>query len=182
METPATQNKQSLWALLKPYTGILTLLVLFTLGSNALNLLLPKITASAIDAFTGHRFVFTSFIEEFFAASFFIFVLVYLQSIVQTYASERVARDLRKHVSEKISRQSYAFIQKMNPAKLLTNLTSDIDSIKLFVAQAIVSLVSSVFIIIGASILLIMIDWRLALAVLMIIPIIGGTFFFILGK
>jgi ATP-binding cassette subfamily B protein len=182
MDSQTIPKKQSLWSLLKPYTGILSLLVLFTLGSNALNLVLPKVTAAAIDAYTGNHFVFTTFIEEFFSASFFIFVLVYLQSIVQTYASERVARDLRKNVAEKISLQTYAFIQKMNPAKLLTNLTSDIDNIKTFVAQAIVSLVSSVFIIIGASILLIMIDWRLALAVLAIIPIIGGTFFFILGK
>jgi len=176
------QNKQSLWSLLKPYTGMLVLLVLLTLASNALNLLLPEITANAIDAYTGNHLVLTAVIEEFFFASFFIFIFVYLQSIVQTYASERVARDLRKKVSEKISRQSYAFIQNMNPAKLLTNLTSDIDNIKTFVAQAIVSLVSSVFIIIGASILLLRIDWRLGLAVLAIVPVIGITFFFILGK
>jgi ATP-binding cassette subfamily B protein len=64
----------------------------------------------------------------------------------------------------------------------LTNLTSDVDNIKTFVAQAIVSIVSSAFIIIGATVLLLLIDWRLALAVLTIVPIIGITFFFILGK
>ncbi|HEY5221313.1 MAG TPA: ABC transporter ATP-binding protein [Candidatus Paceibacterota bacterium] len=176
------QNKPSLTSLLRPYLGILTWLILFTLASNALNLLLPKIIASAIDAYTGNHLVLTTVIVEFFSASFFIFVFVYLQSIVQVYASERVARDLRKDVSAKISRQSYAYVQTTNPAKLLTNLTSDIDNIKSFVAQAIVSIVSSVFIIIGASILLLMIDWRLALAVLAIIPILGGTFFFVLSK
>jgi len=182
MEPEAKQNKQSLWSLLRPYAGMLALLVLFTLASNALNLLLPEITAWAIDAYTGGHLVFKTVIEEFFFSSFLIFIFVYAQSIVQTYVSERVARDLREKVSTKISRQSYAFIQKMNPAKLLTNLTSDIDNIKSFVAQAIVSLVSSVFIIIGASILLLTIDWRLALAVLAIVPVIGITFFFILGK
>lgn len=182
MNIMETQKKGGLWSLLNPYLGILALLILFTLASNALNLLLPKIIASAIDAYTGNHLVFTTVIEEFFFTSFFIFIFVYLQSIVQTYASERVARDLRKDVSAKISRQSYAYIQTTNPAKLLTNLTSDIDSIKSFVAQAIVSIVSSVFIIIGASILLLMIDWKLALAVLAIIPIIGGTFFFVLSK
>jgi ATP-binding cassette subfamily B protein len=43
-----------------------------------------------------------------------------------------------------------------------------------------VSLVSSVVTIIGAAIILLIIDWKLALAVLTIIPIIGGTFFVIL--
>ena len=82
----------------------------------------------------------------------------------------------------KISKQNYRFIQDKNPAKLLTNLTSDIDSIKQFVAQAIVSLVSSAVIIIGAAVILLYIDWKLALAVLTIIPIIGGTFFIILRQ
>ena len=176
------KKKEGLWSLLKPYFGILALLILFTLASNALNLLLPKVIASAIDAYAGNHLVLATVIEEFFFASFFIFVFVYLQSIVQVYASERVARDLRKDISAKISRQSYAYIETTNPAKLLTNLTSDVDNIKSFVAQAIVSIVSSVFIIIGASILLIMIDWRLALAVLAIIPVLGGTFFFVLSK
>ena len=49
-------------------------------------------------------------------------------------------------------------------------------------AQAIVNIVSSVFIILGASILLLSINWKLGLAVLTIVPIIGGTFFFVLSK
>ena len=179
---PNPVKKEGLWSLLRPYAGMLGLLVVFTLASNALNLLLPRITASAIDAYTGGHFVLATVVGEFFFSSFFIFVFVYLQSIVQTYASERVARDLRKKVSAKISRQSYAYIQKANPAKLLTNMTSDVDNIKSFVAQAIVSLVSSVFIIIGASVLLLMINWKLGLTVLAIVPIIGGTFFFVLRK
>jgi len=179
MEIP---DKPGIASILKPYLGMITFLGIFTLASNALNLLLPIITSSAIDAYGAHHLVLATVIEEFFFAALFIFIFVYLQSVLQTYTSERVARDLRKRVSEKISRQSYAYIQKANPAKLLTNLTSDIDSIKTFVAQAIVSIVSSLFIIIGASILLLIIDWRLALAVLLIVPIIGGTFFFILSK
>ena len=48
--------------------------------------------------------------------------------------------------------------------------------------MAIVSLASSIFIIIGASILLISIDWKLALSVLVIIPIIIGAFFIVFRK
>jgi ATP-binding cassette subfamily B protein len=105
-----------------------------------------------------------------------------VQSIIQTLASEKVARDLRSRLSDKISRQSYAFILQANPSRLLTNLTSDIDSIKLFVSHAVASIVSSVFVIIGASILLIFINWQLALVVLSIIPIISIAFFLIFNK
>jgi ATP-binding cassette, subfamily B, bacterial len=89
---------------------------------------------------------------------------------------------LRTRLADKISRQSYAFIQQSNPSKLLTNLTSDIDSIKMFVSMAVVSLASSLFIIIGASILLISINWELALSVLIIIPLIIGAFIVVFRK
>ena len=111
-----------------------------------------------------------------------IFVFIYLQSVVQVYASERVARNLRSRLSEKISVQSFSYIQKANPSKLLTNLTSDIDSVKMFVAQAVATIASSIFIIIGACILLLTINWKLALTVIAIIPLIGVTFFIILRK
>ena len=188
MEQPTdkTRTKKSvqpsLFGLLKPYTGLIAPLVLLAMLSNGLNLALPEFIAGGIDAFTGGNFIMTTFAIEFFIAALLIFIFSFLQSIVQTYASERVAKDLRTQVSAKISLQSYAYVQTTTPAKLLTNLTSDIDGIKTFVSLAIVSIVSSLFIIIGASILLISINWRLALVVLTLVPIIGGTFFLIFGK
>jgi len=188
MEKPKDQpaNKQpkkpGVFGLLKPYMGLVVLLILFALFSNGINLLLPKIVANGIDAYTHKQFVYKPIIIEFTGAVIVIFIFTYLQSIIQTYASERVARDLRSRLSDKISKQSYAFVERVNPSKLLTNLTADVDSIKMFVSQAVVSIASSLFIIIGASILLLTINWRLALCVIAIIPIIGGTFFYVLKK
>ena len=166
--------------LLKPYWVLISLLVVFTIAGNALNLWLPKIMSAAIDSFARSGSSVHILLLEFFFAAVGIFVLAFLQSIIQTYASERVARDLRTRTVAKISLQDYATIQKITPAKLLTNLTSDIDNIKTFVSQAIVSIISSLFLIVGSSILLLMINWRLALAVLLIIPLIGGTFYAVL--
>jgi ATP-binding cassette subfamily B protein len=171
-----------IFSLLKPYGGMVALLILFALFSNGINLFLPKIIANGIDAYTHKHFDVKQIITEFSLAVLLIFIFGYLQSIIQTYASERVARDMRTRLSDKISKQSHAFIEKANPSKLLTNLTADTDSIKLFVSQAIVSIVSSLVIIIGASILLLTINWRLALTVIAIIPIIGGTFFYVLRQ
>jgi ATP-binding cassette subfamily B protein len=175
-------KKPGILHLLKPYLGIILLLIVFTLVSNAINLLIPKIISKSIDAFSLGKFLFKPAIFQFTLAVVSIFVFSYLQSIIQTYASERVARDLRTRLAHKISKQTYAFIEHANPSKLLTNLTADVDSIKLFISQAIASIISSVFIIIGASVLLITINWKLALCVIAIIPIIGVTFFVVLRK
>ncbi len=179
---PDQPKKPGIFSLLKPYMGLVIFLVIFAMFSNSINLLLPKIIANGIDAFTHKQFVYKPLITEFTIAVAAIFIFTYLQSVIQTYASEKVARDLRSRLSDKISRQSYAFVETVNPNKLLTNLTADVDSIKMFVSQAIVSIVSSLFTIIGASILLLTINWRLALCVIAIIPIIGGTFFYVLKK
>ncbi len=89
---------------------------------------------------------------------------------------------MRNNLSEKISIRTFAEVQTITPSKLLTNLTSDIDSVKNYVSQAVVNIVSSVFLIIGGSFLLLSINWKLGLSVLVILPIIGGTFYFILSK
>ena len=56
-----------------------------------------------------------------------IFIFTYLQNISQVYVSERVARDLRNQLAEKISNQTYTYIEKITPEKILTNLTADVD-------------------------------------------------------
>ena len=185
-QTPSKKEKKpqgpSIFGILKPYRGWVFLLIILALLSNGLNLFLPKIIANGIDGFIRGNGDIPQVILYFTLAGLGIFVFTYLQSVVQTFTSEKVARDLRGSLSAKISHESYSSIQQITPARLLTNLTSDIDAVKLFVSQAIVALVSSLCLIIGASALLISIDWKLALVVLLILPFIGGTFAFIFSK
>jgi ATP-binding cassette subfamily B protein len=172
----------SLIGLLKPYARLITTLAALTILGNSLNLLVPRIVARAIDSHTRGELVLALVSRELLVAALGIALFTYLQSIVQTYAAERVARDLRTRLVTKISAQDHAYVQQVTPATLLTHLTSDVDAIKMFVAMAIASLISSVFLIIGASVLLLSINWELALAVLAMLPVIGLTFFVVLGR
>jgi len=171
-----------LMGLLSAYWPWIAVLVLLTILGNGLNLLVPRLIANAIDSFGKAGFALPNVVWQFCLAAAGIFVFSYLQSVLQTLTSERVARDLRTRLVGKIALQEYAYIQKVTPSKLLTNLTSDVDAIKNFVSQAIASIVSSLFLIIGASILLLMINWVLALAVLIVVPFIGITFYVVLSK
>jgi ATP-binding cassette subfamily B protein len=175
-------KKPSIFSLLKPYSKLIFLLILFALLSNGINLLVPKLIEYGIDSYSSGGFKMERIITYFVVAIVLVFIFTYCQSIIQTLASERVAKDLRSRLSDQISRQSHSFIEESNPSKLLTNLTADVDSIKLFVSQAIVSIASSIFLIIGSSILLLTINWKLALVIIAIIPIIGITFYMVLRK
>jgi ATP-binding cassette subfamily B protein len=180
---PNTQSPgPGMFSLLKPYSGMVILLIIMALLGSGINILIPKIIAQGIDAYSAHNFDAASVIVQFLLAATAIFVFTFLQNVLQTYASEKVAKDLRTQLSGKISDQSYTYVLKSNPSKLLTNLTSDVDSVKMFVSQAFVTIISSVFVIIGTSVLLISINWKLALTVIAIVPIIGGTFFIVLRK
>ncbi len=168
--------------LLKPYKLLVAILVVLTVVSNAFNLVVPKLMSHAIDAYTQGHFVMKTVVLQFLVVAVLVFILTYAQNGVQIWTAERVAKDLRTRLAAKISEQSFAWVEQITPAKLLTNLTSDVDAVKLFVSQAIASIISSLFLIAGSSVLLISINWRLAMAVLGVVPVIGITFQLVLRK
>jgi len=172
----------SLLPLLKPYKGQMAALVVLTAAGNALNLAVPAVVANAIDSFASGRLNLTLSLSALAALAVGTFLFGNLQNVVQTIASERVARDLRTRLAGVVSVQTYASIETMTPAKLLTNLTSDVDAIKTFVAQAAPALISSVFVIIAASGLLLWLNWKLAIPVLLVLPLIGVSFFVVMGR
>lgn len=175
-------TKTSLFGLLKPYTKLVATLLVLALLSNGLNLVIPKIIQKGIDDYTANVFDLRQIIIWFTGATAIIFILSYAQTVFQAYLSERVARDLRYRLSQKISHQDYAYISEQTTSRLLTNVTSDVDAVKMFISQAIVSMISSGVLIIGASILLININLRLGLIVLLMVPVISVAFFMVFKK
>jgi ATP-binding cassette subfamily B protein len=143
---------------------------------------MPRLLALAIDRYTAGTLVLDATARELVLVAIGIAVVTYFQAVAQTYASEQVARDLRSRLIGAISVQGHGFIRERGGASLLTNLTSDVDAVKLFVAQAVASLVASVFLIVGTSIMLLSINWRLALSILGVVPLIGITFFLVLRR
>lgn len=181
-QTQQTKEKESIYSLFKPYKFLIASLLFLTIGWNALSLVIPKIIASAIDSYSKNQFDSHSTILILLVFSGLIFLLTYFQSILQAYLAEKVAKDLRGKLIRKIAQQDYDYIQRTTVEKLLTHLTSDVEAVKNFVSQAVISIVSSVFIIVGASVLLIWINWSLALTVLAILPIISIFFWAILSR
>jgi ATP-binding cassette, subfamily B, bacterial len=179
---PRKPSQPSLLPLLKPYGLSVTILVVLTIVGNGLNLVVPEIISHAIDAYSQRRFVLHTVVVEFVTVGVLVFLLAYAQSGFQTWTAERVAKGLRTRLAAKVSTQSFAWVEQVTPAKLLTNLTSDVDAIKMFVSLAIASIISSVLLIAGASVLLLTINWRLALAILGVVPFIAITFQMVLRR
>jgi len=169
----------SIFRLLTQYKSLIAGVLVLGVIANGLTLVIPTIIADAIDTFRAGNFALESFALTFFLFALAILVFSYLQGIVQTYASEYVAKDIRAQLVGKIAQQDFGFVETYKPSTLLTNITSDIDSIKTFVAQVVATLVSSLVLIVGATVILFTINVKLAVPVLTIVPIIGIAFFLV---
>ena len=172
----------SIVSILKPYKAFVAALVVLAAAVNGLSLIIPKLISIGIDDHGAGTLDLQALLIQFLVISFVIFILTYFQGLFQVYTSERVARDMRNTLARKISNLSFQQLEQEKSTKLLTYLTSDIDAIKMFVSMAVVTVVSSLVVVIGAAILLFVINWKLALAVLAILPIIGILFFVVFSR
>jgi len=91
-----------------PYGWFVAGIIALTVASNGLSLVVPKLTGAAIDAYGKGGFDPKTLSIQFLLVAFFVFIFTYLQGVVQTFASEIVARDLRTRLMAKIAVQDYS--------------------------------------------------------------------------
>ncbi len=113
-------------------------------------------------------------------------MIIIIFSIIQTWysikISEKTAKDLRDNLLVKITNSSYQWVQKHTPSELLTNFTSDVDNVKFFVSQGIVSSLTAIVLLLGSIILILTINLKLGLIAISILPIILIVFVFIFSR
>lgn len=163
-------------AFLKNYKLLIFTVVTLSLIVNGLGLLLPQITSKAIDSLQDQTYNKDDYLLLFGGVSTVILILGLIQSVIGNITSEKIAQELRRQVIEKISRQSFTYINSVSTSKLLTNLTADTDAVKQFINQGLVIAFAAVVQLIGSIILLLSINWRLAIPVLLTIPILLFAF------
>ena len=73
------EEKAGLFGVLLPYRGIVIILIIMALAGSTINLLIPKIIARAIDAFSDNTFRAGTVIFEFLIAAAGIFIFTFLQ-------------------------------------------------------------------------------------------------------
>jgi ATP-binding cassette subfamily B protein len=97
-------------------------------------------------------------------------------------ASQGVAFDLRNELLAKLERQSFSYHDTHQTGQLMTRATSDVEGVRVFFAQGILQFVSAILVFLGSIIILLLSEWRLALATLTVIPVIILIFFQIFSR
>ena len=109
-----------------------------------------------------------------------------LFSFTNTYWSEQssqgIAYDLRNEIFTKLENLSFSYHDNHRTGQLMTRATSDVEAVRTFFAQGLLQFVSALITFVGSIIILFVINWRLALAVLSTIPFIVGIFVFLFSR
>jgi ATP-binding cassette, subfamily B, multidrug efflux pump len=100
-------------------------------------------------------------------------LFTFLQGYLAERASQGVAYDLRDALFERIERLSFSYYDRVQTGQLVTRLTSDVEQIRTFAGSGVVQLANAVVMMIGTTVLLLYLDWQLALVALAIVPILA---------
>ena len=98
-------------------------------------------------------------------------VFSFLQGFLAERASQGVAFDLRNTLFAHIERLSFAYYDRVETGQLLTRLTSDVEQVRGFIGTGVVQIAGAFVMLIGTVVLLLVLNWRLALVSLITIPI-----------
>ncbi|HET9928269.1 MAG TPA: ABC transporter ATP-binding protein [Rubrobacter sp.] len=100
-------------------------------------------------------------------------LFTFLQGYLAERTSQGVAYDLRDDLFERIERLSFSYYDRVQTGQLVTRLTSDVEQIRTFAGSGVVQLANAVVMLVGTTVLLLYLDWQLALVALTVVPIIA---------
>jgi len=93
------------------------------------------------------------------------------QSFWAEEASQGVAYDLRNKIFSKIENLSFSYHDRTQTSQLLTRITSDVEQIRTFLGTNLIQVVSSVITLATTAIILLLMNWELAIITLALVPI-----------
>lgn len=163
----------SLWSLLKGANvpkWIIIVALLLSLLETAAGLVVPLFTANMVDQLaTSHlelsliALLGGAFIIQTIASGFSFYLM--------TYIGERMVASLRRKLWEHSIHLPIPFFDKHQSGETMSRITQDTNIVKTLITQHIITFITGMISIIGAIIILLMIDWRMTLIMLIAVPL-----------
>ena len=170
-----------LWAVTRPHKRlVLVSLVLFPLTAAA-ELLQPYLIKVAID----HHILAGDWSGLSRIAGLFLLTLVVLYALraalayVTQLTGQRVMHDLRQALFAHLQRQDSAFFDRNPVGRLMTRVLNDVEAINELFTSGVVAIVGDVVTLTGVVIILLSLNWKLALVTFALVPVlvVGAAYF-----
>lgn len=162
-----------LLAYLKPYTRAVIPALFLTLILNALGVAQPKFTQYAIDWYIlPHQLGGLTWLALGFLGVLLLrFSFAYIQDVLLSSVGQRVMYDLRSELYQKLQDQEVAYYDRTPVGRIMTRLTSDVDSLNELFTAGVVELLGDVVMIGAIVAMMLWMDWQLTLVSLITVPL-----------
>ena len=156
---------------LGPYKREVVFALVSLLLVSGANLLTPLLIAYAVDTGVTDRVprAILLAVAGLLGVAVIRGIFNFFQGYLAERASQGVAYDLRNELFSRVERLSFGYHDRVETGQLVTRLTNDVEQVRGFIGTGVVQLASSVVMFIGTTVLLLWIDWQLALIVLAVI-------------
>ncbi len=156
-----------------PYRRRTILAIVALLAATATALAPPYLAKLAIDdGIRGEDLTLLGWIVAAFLAAG---LLNWGASMAQTYLTgwvgERILTDLRRRLFRHLQRLSLGYYERNRAGTVISRLTNDVEALDQLVTDGVTSLVQNSLTLFGSAIILFFLDWRLALATLVVFPL-----------
>ncbi len=156
-----------------PYRRRAALSIVAMLLVTLSGLTVPYLLKVAIDGgiSAGDVDVLTWVIVAFIGVSLVNLGASYLQTYLTSWVGSHIIYDLRRQVFAHLQKLSLDFFSRQKTGWIVSRLTNDIDALDQLVTEGVTSLITNSLTFLGAIAFLFILDWRLALATLTIMPL-----------
>ena len=160
---------------IKPYYGYLLLALLSAVISVSLTLYIPVLTGQAVDnIIDAGKVNFENILQILIYIAVGIVGVTVFQWIMNYFTniiSYKTVRDLRREIFDKFNSVPLSYIDSHPHGDLISRVINDIDAVGDGLTQMFLQLFSGIVTIVGTLIFMLMIDWRIALAVVILTPL-----------
>lgn len=161
----------------RPYSWLVASSLSLLAVEGVLQLVGPLLTQRVIDVALPARDVAAAgrMAALLAGALSFSFLASYGETLLTSLLGQRVMRDLRHELFAHLQRLPVAFFDRNPVGRLITRVTSDVESLNELFTAGVVSGMGDLFTLVAISVLMIATDWRLALASFAVIPFVWMT-------
>jgi len=157
---------------LKPYRWLVTVSVIILIVSSLAQLAGPYLTKIAIDDYIvkGDSQGLFKIILLFLGTIGIGFSLQYFQVYLMEYVGQKVMYDLRMQIFSKVQGMDLKFFDNNPVGRILTRITSDVETLHELFTSGVVAIFGDIFTLIGIIIMMLTINWQMALVLFSVMP------------
>ncbi len=161
--------------LARPYRTRSALAIVTLVAYTAAALLPPYLSKVAVDEgiTPGDLRTLSIVVVALLAAGLAAFGLSSAQTYFTGWVGERALADLRIELFRHLQRLSLGYYERNRTGATVSRITNDVEALDQLLTDGIASLVQNSLVLVGTVVFLFVLDWRLALATLVVLPLMG---------